>query len=237
MKDEKEFPGVLAFLPCPNTTKMSPRTPPLLKRLDTEQALGIALDLRKNGGGFFQEAVALTGLFIPQGPVVQVQNYAKQKKILEDEDPSTIYDGPLVVMVINSVPLAEITAAALQDYQRAVIVGDQSTMVKGTVQTPDGIESLQGHSPAKWHAQIHYSKILSHRWRNHPEAWCDSGCHPAFHLRLHGTPCEANLPRSLEPDIIDAVSYQSLDRVKPIIETSRRLPKFASGRTRTFNTF
>ncbi|RZO68291.1 MAG: tail-specific protease, partial [Limisphaerales bacterium] len=108
----------------------------ILKRLDKEDIEGVALDLRRNGGGILPEAVELTGLFFPEGPVVQVQNYVKQKQVLKDEDPSTVYDGPLVVMVSNlSASAAEITAAALQDYGRALIVGDKTTHGKGTVQT------------------------------------------------------------------------------------------------------
>ena len=108
----------------------------ILKRLGKEDIEGVALDLRRNGGGILPEAVELTGLFFPEGPVVQVQNYVKQKQVLKDEDPSTVYDGPLVVMVSNlSASAAEITAAALQDYGRALIVGDKTTHGKGTVQT------------------------------------------------------------------------------------------------------
>ena len=220
MKDEKGVSRRLGVLTVPQYYEnVASDTAKLLKRLDTEQVEGIALDLRKNGGGILPEAVALTGLFIPQGPVVQVQNYAKQKKILEDEDPSTIYDGPLVVMVSQlSASAAEITAAALQDYQRAVIVGDQSTHGKGTVQTLMELNRFKGtpqqSGMLKYTIQKFY-RIAGGTTQKHgvtPDVILPS----IYDYMELG---EANLPRSLEPDIIDAASYQSLDRVKPIIET------------------
>jgi len=97
---------------------------------------GIILDLRNNGGGSLVDAVDITGLFIDDGPVVQVRNSQGMKRILEDKDESLVYGGPLVVMVNRfSASASEIVAAALQDYGRAVIVGGQHTHGKGTVQT------------------------------------------------------------------------------------------------------
>ena len=188
-------------------------TAALLKRLEKEQVEGIALDLRKNGGGILPEAVALTGLFIPKGPVVQVQNYAKQKKILEDEDPSTIYDGPLVVLVSQlSASAAEITAAALQDYQRAVIVGDQSTHGKGTVQTLMELNRFKGtpeqSGMLKYTIQKFY-RIAGGTTQKHgvtPDIILPS----IYDYMELG---EANLPRSLEPDSIDPASFEKVNHV------------------------
>ena len=96
---------------------------------------GIVLDLRNNGGGSLLEAVLMTGLFIKEGPTVQVRE-RRTVSILPDNDPSVIYDGPLVVLVNRlSASASEILAAALQDYGRAVIVGDSKTHGKGSVQT------------------------------------------------------------------------------------------------------
>src|SRR5579871_1140351 len=107
----------------------------LLTKLKAENINGLILDLRNNGGGLLKEAVRLTGLFIKKGPVVQVRNISGHIDVLEDTDPSTAYDGPMIVMTNRlSASASEILAGALQDYGRAVIVGDSSTFGKGTVQ-------------------------------------------------------------------------------------------------------
>ena len=96
---------------------------------------GIVLDLRNNGGGSLAEAVEMTGLFFASGPVVQVRE-SRGVQVLQDPDPDVLYRGPLVVLVNRrSASASEILAAALQDYGRAVIVGDSKTHGKGTVQS------------------------------------------------------------------------------------------------------
>jgi carboxyl-terminal processing protease len=110
----------------------------LLQRLKGEQVAGIILDLRRNGGGSLEEAVSLTGLFIEQGPVVQTKTSGPggQRRLENDTDPSVAYEGPLVVLTSRlSASASEIVAGALQDYGRALVVGDSSTFGKGTVQT------------------------------------------------------------------------------------------------------
>lgn len=108
----------------------------LLERLKKENVSGVVLDLRRNAGGILPEAVKMTGHFITQGPVVQVQDGRKRTQVLADQDSKIAYDGPLVVLVGRlSASASEIVAAALQDYGRALIVGDQSTHGKGTVQS------------------------------------------------------------------------------------------------------
>jgi carboxyl-terminal processing protease len=108
----------------------------LLTKLKAEQVRGVVLDLRRNGGGSLQEAIDLTGLFIRQGPVVQTRDSKGAIEVEADRDPSVLYDGPLVVLTSRfSASASEIVAGALQDYGRAVIVGDTSTFGKGTVQT------------------------------------------------------------------------------------------------------
>src|SRR5581483_8038805 len=97
---------------------------------------GLVMDLRRNGGGSLDEAVNLTGLFIKKGPVVQAKDANGNIHVSRDRDPSVAYDGPMVVLTNRlSASASEIFAAALQDYGRAPIVGDQSTFGKGTVQT------------------------------------------------------------------------------------------------------
>lgn len=106
-----------------------------IEKLDKEGAQGIILDLRNNGGGSLSEVVDMTGLFIDKGPIVQVKSRERKPYVLEDEDPAVQYQGPLIVMVNHfSASASEIIAAALQDYNRAIIVGSTSTFGKGTVQ-------------------------------------------------------------------------------------------------------
>lgn len=103
------------------------------KMIEEDNIDGLVFDLRGNGGGYLFEAISLTGLFIPEGPVVQIR-YPGSIEVREDED-DTYYDLPLVVMVDRATASAsEIFAAAIQDYDRGVVVGDKSTHGKGTVQ-------------------------------------------------------------------------------------------------------
>lgn len=107
----------------------------ILNEFSTNRVDGVVLDLRNNGGGSLTEAIDIAGLFIPLGPVVQVREQ-RGVQVLPDTDPSTSYSGPLIVLVNRlSASASEIVAAALQDYGRAVIVGDSKTHGKGTVQT------------------------------------------------------------------------------------------------------
>ena len=96
---------------------------------------GLILDLRNNGGGSLKTVVDITGFFIEKGPVVQVKSIGGRKEILKDNDPSIIWDGPLVILVNEfSASASEILAAALQDYDRAIVLGSKQTYGKGTVQ-------------------------------------------------------------------------------------------------------
>ena len=106
-----------------------------LEKLKDREVDGIILDLRNNGGGSLRDVVDMTGFFIPEGPIVQVAGRGGRKEVLRDKDPSVVYDGPVVVLVNQySASASEILAAALQDYNRAVIVGSTQTFGKGTVQ-------------------------------------------------------------------------------------------------------
>lgn len=106
----------------------------LLNELVDQGAQGIILDLRNDGGGYLPEAVKMTGLFIPSGPTVQVRD-GSGVRVLRDRDPRIVYDGPLVILVNRlSASASEIVAGALQDYGRAIIIGDTKTHGKGSVQ-------------------------------------------------------------------------------------------------------
>lgn len=107
----------------------------LLNKLRDMGAEGIVLDLRMNGGGLLSEAVRVAGLFIPVGPVVQVRDKSGRTDVLSDRDPRLLWDGPLIVLTSRfSASASEIVAGALQDHDRALIVGNSSTHGKGTVQ-------------------------------------------------------------------------------------------------------
>ena len=108
----------------------------LIGKLKAAGVEGIVLDLRRNGGGFLSEATRVTGLFINQGPVVQVKNYAGDIQVDTDDSATIAYEGPLAVLVDRfSASASEIVAGALQNYGRAIVVGDSSTHGKGTVQS------------------------------------------------------------------------------------------------------
>ena len=108
----------------------------LLKRLKKENIAGLVIDLRRNGGGSLEEALSLTGLFLKSGPIVQTKDYNGSIRVSANPDPGIAYSGPMIVLTSRqSASASEIFAAALQDYGRAVIVGDKNTFGKGTVQT------------------------------------------------------------------------------------------------------
>jgi carboxyl-terminal processing protease len=123
----------------------------ILKQFNGKHVDGVVLDLRHNGGGALSEALALTGLFINQGPIVQVKNAQGRIQHADDPDNGIVYGGPLLVLVSKlSASASEILAGALQDYGRALIVGDSTTHGKGTVQVVlDLAEQLQAPDSAK----------------------------------------------------------------------------------------
>ena len=105
-----------------------------VNRLKKEGVSGIVLDVRNDGGGALSAAVNIAGLFIEEGPIVQVKA-AERKEILYDTDKKIVWDGPLVIMVNEfSASASEILAAAIQDYKRGIIIGSKQTYGKGTVQ-------------------------------------------------------------------------------------------------------
>jgi carboxyl-terminal processing protease len=124
-----------------------------LKRLNVK---GIILDLRNNGGGSLRDVVDMSGLFIENGPIVQVKSRNQKPQILADSDPRVQYDGPLIVMVNSlSASASEILAAAMQDYNRALIVGSPATFGKGTVQRFYDLDRLiRSHNDLKPFGEI-----------------------------------------------------------------------------------
>jgi len=123
----------------------------LLAKLQVEGIEGVVLDLRRNGGGSLEEAINLTGLFIPEGPVVQVCDARGRRTTHADEDGDVAYPGPLIVLISRfSASAAEILAGALQDYGRAILVGDSATHGKGTVQSLIEIGPLMRRAIQFW---------------------------------------------------------------------------------------
>ncbi|MCH5598717.1 carboxy terminal-processing peptidase [Niabella ginsengisoli] len=112
-----------------------------VQKLKDEKVDGIIMDLRRNGGGSLYDVVQMVGLFIKEGPIVQVKDRVSGPQVLKDEDNSVLYTGPLAVMVDEfSASASEIFAAAIQDYGRGVIIGSTSTYGKGTVQQNIGLD-------------------------------------------------------------------------------------------------
>lgn len=109
---------------------------------------GIVMDLRNNGGGSLKTVVDITGLFIDEGPVVQVKSYTGKKEVLTDHNPKVQWDGPLVVLQNNfSASASEIFAAAIQDYKRGIIIGSKQSYGKGTVQTVFDLNQMVKMNP------------------------------------------------------------------------------------------
>jgi carboxyl-terminal processing protease len=117
-------------------------------KLKAEKVDGIVLDLRNNGGGSLSDVVQMAGLFVEQGPIVQVRSRDEKPQVYPDRDKSVLWDGPFAVMVNElSASASEIFAAAIQDYHRGVIIGSSSTYGKGTVQRPIGLDKAMGLDP------------------------------------------------------------------------------------------
>jgi carboxyl-terminal processing protease len=118
-----------------------------LDKLRKEGIDGLIFDLRNNGGGSLYDVVQMAGLFIAEGPIVQVKDRERTANILKDRDRTVHYNGPLIVMVNEfSASASEIFAAAIQDYGRGIIIGSSSTYGKGTVQRNIGLDPQYGFS-------------------------------------------------------------------------------------------
>ena len=197
----------------------------LLDKMKKEGAQGMILDLRRNGGGSLEEAIHLTGLFIKTGPVVQVKdplgNVAKDL----DEDPAVAYDGPLVVLTSRfSASASEILAGALQDYGRALIVGDSSTHGKGTVQSLVQLKNVMRRSsrgPDPGALKFTVRKF----YRASGESTQLKGVTPDIVLpsvNNYAEVGESSLEDPLAWDTIPSADFDKLDRIQPILPELRR---------------
>ena len=198
----------------------------LLGKLNAEHVRGVVLDLRHNGGGSLEEAINLTGLFIRKGPVVQTRGADGKIEVDEDTDPSVLYDGPLVLLTSRfSASASEILAGALQDYGRALVVGDSSTFGKGTVQNilplaPYMDQVGLGHAYDPGALKITTSKFYR------PSGASTQLRGVAADLVLPSTSdfsdvSESALKDPLPWDVIPAAPYERLNLVKPHVAALR----------------
>ena len=199
----------------------------IINRLKLEEVDGMVLDLRRNGGGILDEAVKLTGLFFAKGPVVQVRDFQNSVTILSDQDPRVAYDGPLIVLVSRlSASASEITAAALQDYGRAIVIGDEATHGKGTVQTVQDLSrimrQIRGGGAAAKSGMLKYT--ISNFYRVAGTTTQKYGVKPDIILPSvydYMEIGEEHLPNSMEPDKIPAARFQQYDRTKKYLADLR----------------
>lgn len=195
----------------------------LIERLEKQGATGMILDLRRNGGGLLTEAIALAGLFIKEGTVVQVKDFRGEVRQLDDEDARVVYDGPLIVMVgKHSASASEIVAAAIQDYGRGVVVGDKHTHGKGTVQT---LLPLNHHIPKRIvddPGKLKFTIQKFYRVAGHSTQ--KDGVIPDIILPSvlnHIDSGEAHLPNVMESDSITPADVRKVHRVTPYLQHLR----------------
>jgi C-terminal processing protease CtpA/Prc len=202
----------------------------LLRKLNQEKVDGVILDLRRNGGGSLEEAINLTGLFIKKGPVVQVKDPDDKVDVDEDTDPSVLYDGPLVVLTSRfSASASEILAGALQDYGRALIVGDSSTHGKGTVQSLIELNRSLGIRGPSAQDPGALKVTIKKFYRASGSSTQLKGVVPDLvlpSLNNHGEVGEASLDNPLPWDTIASAKYEKLNRVLPYLsELQKRSAK------------
>ena len=200
----------------------------LLKKLVKENVSGIILDLRRNGGGSLEEAINLTGLFIKEGPVVQIKDSNGDITVDRDTDPSIAYDGPLIVLTSRfSASASEILAGALQDYGRALIVGDIATFGKGTVQQIFDLNSfLRPANDAKPRDTLGAVKLTLRKfYRASGSSTQLKGVVPDIILPSINNYAEVGESRQenpLEWDTIQTAKYEPVNRVQPFLNELRQ---------------
>lgn len=199
----------------------------LLKKFNEQKVAGVILDLRRNGGGSLEEAIRLAGLFIKEGPVVQIRHWDGDIEQRNDTDPSIAYRGPLILLTSRfSASASEIVAGALQDYGRALIVGDSSTFGKGTAQQLFSLSKVPalselGHDPGTLkltNSKFYRASGGSTEWRGVaadivlPSLWNDST-----------EVGESTLDNSMPWDTITSSTYEKVNMVQTDLgELSKR---------------
>ena len=184
----------------------------LIQELQKEGVEGIVMDLRNNGGGSLSEAIDLTGLFIKDGPVVQVRNSINKVEVGMDDDKTLFYGGPLVVVTNRfSASASEIFAGAIQDYQRGVIVGE-STYGKGTVQTVIDLKRFINDKEEVGELKLTFQKF----YRVTGSSTQNKGVSPDIQLpsALTGTQYgESSNLSALPWDVINSIPFQKASSV------------------------
>lgn len=201
----------------------------LIRKLVQEKVAGIVLDLRRNGGGSLEEAIRLSGLFIKEGPIVQVKGPEGDPIIEKDPDPSVFYDGPVVVLTSRfSASASEILAGALQDYGRAVVVGDSSTHGKGTVQSLLQLSTFMRGGPMALTTSNNPGALkvtIRKFYRASGASTQLKGVTPDIVLPSiynHAEVGEASLDNPLPWDTIAPASYEKLNRIDPVLPELKR---------------
>jgi carboxyl-terminal processing protease len=198
----------------------------LLAKLKVEHVRGVVLDLRRNGGGALDEAISLTGLFIRTGPVVQTRDQAGDIEVGADNDPAVRYDGPLIVLTSRfSASASEIVAGALQDYGRAVVVGDSSTFGKGTVQSILPLDRVLDRAGLA-HAYDPGALAVTISKFYRPSGASTQLRGVAADVVVPSTSdlnevSESALKNPLPWDVVPAAAYERLDRVQPYVADLR----------------
>ena len=211
----------------------------LLTKLKKEHVHGVILDLRGNGGGSLEEAIGLTGLFIRQGPVVQIRGREGDVKVGADKDSSVQYDGPLIVLTSRfSASASEILTGALQDYGRAVVVGDSSTFGKGTVQSVLSLGTVMDQTGFSHAYDPGALKVTISKFYR-PDGASTQLRGVASDIVLPspsdlGDVNESSLKDPLPWDNVPPVSHEKLNRVKPYLDTLRERSRHRIDTERAF---
>jgi carboxyl-terminal processing protease len=198
----------------------------LLRKLKAEHVQGVVLDLRHNGGGSLAEAISLTGLFIRTGPVVQIRDQSGHLDVGQDDDAGVAYDGPLIVLTSRfSASASEILAGALQDYARALVVGDSSTFGKGTVQTILPLADVMARAGLEHAYDPGALKITTNKFYR-PSGASTQLRGVASDIVLPSTSDfsdvnESALKNPLPWDVVLPAPYKRLDRVQPYLQALR----------------
>lgn len=180
-----------------------------IEKLQADKISGIVFDLRNNGGGSLQDVVKMSGLFIENGPIVQIKARAGRPYVMRDNDPSVQYTGPLTVLINEqSASASEIFAAAIQDYKRGVIMGSPSSYGKGTVQTFDELDRYHNSKDLDELGTLKFTMSKFYRVNGGSTQW--KGVEPdillpdVYMLQEYG---EKKLPHSIKWDEIPASVY------------------------------
>jgi len=195
----------------------------LISELRKEGMDALVMDLRANGGGYLPEAESLTGLFIDRGPVVQLRDTTGRVEVDDDPDPAIFYSGPMIVLVDRfSASASEIFAAAIQDYGRALIIGQQ-TYGKGTVQNAHPLNyTIFGRKPELGQLNVTIGKY----YRITGESTQDRGVTPDIKLPSlidASEVGESTRDRALPWDHIDAASFKLEGDIKPLASSLQKL--------------